>query len=66
MNQSQSLAFPGNGLVAAVTVKTGMAVAWKDAGLFLKLGDTGGTVEPRNQRRRHFGIEFKAGSLSLI
>lgn len=41
MNQSQSLAFPGNGLVAAVTVKTGMAVAWKDAGLFLKLGDTG-------------------------
>ena len=51
MNQSQSLAFPGNGLVAAVTVKTGMAVAWKDAGLFLKLGDTGGTSPVETKKR---------------
>lgn len=40
VNRSQSLAFPGNGLAAAVATKAGLAVAWKDTGgLFLKLGE---------------------------
>lgn len=40
VNRSQSLAFPGNGLAAAVATKAGLAVAWKDSGgLFLTLGD---------------------------
>ena len=40
VNRSQSLAFPGNGLAAAVATKAGLAVAWKDTGgLFLTLGE---------------------------
>lgn len=40
VNRSQSLAFPGNGLAAAVATKAGLAVAWKDTGgLFSTLGE---------------------------
>ena len=57
VNRSQSLAFPGNGLAAALATKAGLAVAWKDAGgLFLTLGE--GWILRVNSRTREERLDL--------